>query len=273
MITDDVLLRTWLHNRPATTARAYRADIAALLRAAGKPLAGITLADLQNWSDTMRTLAPATRHRRLAAAKSLFRYAYDNGAFDHDASRALRVGKPEMLAAERSLTAEQVGAMLAGERDPRRHAALRLLYICGLRASEACALTWANMTRRARGAGEVAVLGKGGKRRMLAVPAELWRELVALNPQPDLFEPVLPGRDGKKLSVDALDRLVKRAARRAGLPRISPHWLRHACASHALDKGCPPHVVQRDLGHASLATTTRYAHAKPGQSSASYLVR
>ena len=67
------------------------------------------------------------------------------------------------------------------------------------------------------------------------------------------------------------DRL-RAAAARAGLPAtVSLHWLRHAHVSHALDRGAPAHLVQATVGHASLTTTSRYAHARPNDSSARYL--
>jgi Phage integrase family len=66
--------------------------------------------------------------------------------------------------------------------------------------------------------------------------------------------------------------IVRRAAQRAGVfDRVSPHWLRHAHASHALDHGAPIHLVQATLGHGSVATTSRYVHARPGDSSARFL--
>jgi len=77
---------------------------------------------------------------------------------------------------------------------------------------------------------------------------------------------------GGPLSRVQVHRIVKSAAKRAGLkPNISAHYLRHAHCSHALDRGAPVHVVQQTLGHASLTTTTRYSHARPGDSSARYL--
>ena len=60
------------------------------------------------------------------------------------------------------------------------------------------------------------------------------------------------------------------SAARAGV-KASPHWFRHAHASHALDRGAPVHLVATTLGHASLATTSRYAHARPGESSGDFL--
>jgi integrase/recombinase XerD len=64
---------------------------------------------------------------------------------------------------------------------------------------------------------------------------------------------------------------VKLAGRRAGLETVSPHWLRHAHASHALDRGAPIHLVQATLGHANINTTGRYLHARPKESSSRFL--
>jgi hypothetical protein len=67
-------------------------------------------------------------------------------------------------------------------------------------------------------------------------------------------------------------KILRNAAEQAGLDGpISPHWLRHAHASHALDHGAPIHLVQATLGHSSVATTSAYLHARPGDSSARFL--
>ena len=74
------------------------------------------------------------------------------------------------------------------------------------------------------------------------------------------------------LDPSQVHRIVKAVAKRAGLSdAVSAHWLRHAHVSHALDAGAPAHLVQATVGHASLATTSRYAHARPSDSSARYL--
>ncbi|MBP5977846.1 site-specific integrase [Brasilonema sp. CT11] len=54
--------------------------------------------------------------------------------------------------------------------------------------------------------------------------------------------------------------------------KVSPHWLRHSHASHGLDTGSPPQLVQQTLDHASLETTSKYAHAKPNDSSSLYVM-
>jgi integrase/recombinase XerD len=77
---------------------------------------------------------------------------------------------------------------------------------------------------------------------------------------------------GGHLDASQVRRIVYAAAREAGIEkRVSPNWLRHAHASHALEHAAPIHLVQATLGHASLATTGRYLHARPTESSSFYL--
>ena len=67
-------------------------------------------------------------------------------------------------------------------------------------------------------------------------------------------------------------RIVRKAARRAGITKaVSPHFLRHSHASHALDRGAAISLVQVTLNHSSVATTGRHLHARPSDSSSRYL--
>jgi len=121
----------------------------------------------------------------------------------------------------------------------------------------------------------VSVWGKGEKERAVLLTEGTWRELLALRSADALpDDPVFRSRHGTPLSPTQAWRVVKAAAGRAGLekaPDFSPHWLRHAHASHALDRGAPISLVREGLGHASLATTSRYTHARPGDGSGRYL--
>jgi len=77
---------------------------------------------------------------------------------------------------------------------------------------------------------------------------------------------------GRHLDRTQVYRIVANAALRAGIQgKVSPHWLRHAHASHSIERGAPIHLVQQTLGHASVATTSRYLHARPNDSSSLYL--
>lgn len=273
---DKAVLLCWLHGRPEHTRRAYHADLARFYAHARKPLTAVTLADLQAYADALAAagLASATRARMLNAVKSLLSFAHETGYLPSNAGRALRLPAVRTRLAERIPSEEDIVALLAGEADPRNHALMRLLYVGGLRLAEACALQWRDLQRR-DAAGQVSVWGKGGQERTVVLTGGIWRELMALRPadaRPD--DPVFRSRRGGALSSTQAWRVVKNAAARAQLPAaeaLSPHWLRHAHASHALDRGAPVSLVRECLGHASLATTSRYTHARPGDGSARYL--
>jgi integrase/recombinase XerD len=245
--------------------------IAALQQFIAKPLCLTTLADLQAWDGTLAHLAPATRHHRLAAAKSLFAFAVATGAIDKDPGASLRAPRAQSMAPERILTEIEVARMIGAETDARARGALRLLYFTGMRNAELCDLRWRHLTPARKGGGaEARVTGKGNKTRVVMIPRDLWRELLELAPGAKPDAPVIPGRNGEPINERALHRLVRHAAARIGTA-ASPHWLRHAHASHALDHGAPVQVVQKTLGHASLATTSLYVHMRPGDSSSAYI--
>ena len=101
----------------------------------------------------------------------------------------------------------------------------------------------------------------------------MWQDLLSLDAPANPDAPVFRSRTGKALDRSRVLRIVQEAAKRAGVDGdVSPHWLRHAHATHSLERGAPIHLVQATLGHASIATTSRYLHARPSQSSAQFLV-
>ena len=114
---------------------------------------------------------------------------------------------------------------------------------------------------------------KGGKPRTVKLPVPVWQELARVRPEPPVgpvFASRRAGRADRPIRPNTAWRWCERAGRRAGV-KLSPHFFRHAHASHALDRGAPIHLVATTLGHASLSTTTKYAHARPGESSGDYL--
>ena len=117
------------------------------------------------------------------------------------------------------------------------------------------------------------VSGNGGLERTVRVSAATWQALTQLRqPGDGPDDPVFRSRRGGPLSTVQAWRIVRQAARTAGLAQpVSPHWLRHAHATHALDRGAPLHLVQATLGHRSVATTGRYLHVRPQESSSRFL--
>ena len=268
--SDEHLVALWLHGRSAGTQRAYSADLAAFLAHAQRPLHAVTLGDMQAFQDTLACLATATQARRLSAVKSLLSFGHKTGYLPVNVGAAIRLPKVKQTLAERILDVEAVLHMLALERKPRNKALLRLLYLGGLRISEARGLRVRDLSVR-DDAGQVTVFGKGGKTRAVLLKASMWQDLAALrSAEPDAA--LFRSREGGALDPSQVHRIVKAAAKRAGLSlAVSTHWLRHAHVSHALDRGAPVHLVQATVGHTSLATTSRYAHARPSDSSSRYL--
>jgi len=269
---DQYVVELWLHGRSPHTQRAYRADVARFLAFVATSLPTVTLGDLQAFADALaqQDLAPSSRVRTLAAIKSLLAFGQRTGYLPLNVGAAFKLPAKKDRLAERILSETQVHRILALELSKRNQALLRLLYAGGLRVSELAVLRWRDLQPR-DDAGQVAIFGKGGKTRVVLLPISVWQELEGLGHGP-AEAPVFRSRRGGHLDPSAVERIVQKAATRAGIVgKVSPHWLRHAHATHALKRQCPIHLVQATLGHASVATTGRYLHARPTDSSARYL--
>ena len=269
--TDEKLVELWLHGKSRHTQRAYRLDAERFLSFVARPLRAVTLADLQAYADSLSG-APATRIRALSAVKSLLTFGQRTGFLVLNVGAAVKLPPNKDTLAERILDEADVHTLLAREPGRRNRVLLRLLYRAGLRVSEIAGLCWRDAHARDDG-GQVTVFGKGGKTRTVLLPSDVWRDLVSLRGEAGLDDPVFRSRRGSHLDPSAIFRIVRHAAERAELEamgKVSPHWLRHAHATHALERGAPINLVQATLGHASVATTGRYLHARPTDSSARY---
>jgi site-specific recombinase XerD len=225
--------------------------------------------------ETERHNNPRTRNLRLTAIRSLFTYA----ALRHPEHAAL-IQRVLAIPAKRFdkqlvafLTATEIDALLAapdrtrweGRRD---HALLLLALQTGLRLSEITGLNCADVTL---GTGaNVRCLGKGRKHRAVPLTSpthevlRVW--LAERGGQP--HEPLFPTRTGRRLSADAVQRLVHGhavvAARRCPSiqpERLHPHVLRHSCAMALLHAGVDTAVIALWLGHADIRSTNIYLHA------------
>src|ERR1035438_9300105 len=270
--SDDQLVAVWLHGRSPHTQRAYRADVARFRRGAGKPLPCVTLTDLQAFADSIFELAAASRYRILSALKSLLAFGHRIGYLPFDVGRALRLPGVRNRLTERILPEAEIHRMLSLEPKERNRVLLTLLYASAVRVSELCGLCWRDVQANGDG-GQITVFGKGDQTRSIQLPASVWKNLEKWRGDAGDDQPLFPScKRGGSLKPLAVLRIVRQAAVRAGIDlAVSPHWMRHAHASHALDRGAPIHLVQATLGHASITTTGRYLHARPKDSSGRFL--
>ena len=266
----------------AATRRSYASDLEQLvewLAVRGLTLDGLDRRAVRAYSADLgrRGYAPATLARKLSTLRGLCRFLAERGVLGADPTRLLP-GPRRRRRLPRVLTEAEVEALLAaangsGPLALRDRAILELLYGCGLRSQEVVALELGDLKA---GQAQLIVHGKGGKMRIVplgeeaasAVRRYLDRgrgSLVAARPSDagaatEEPKPLLLSHRGRALLTSDIRRLVVRYCRRAGLDAASPHMLRHAYATHMLERGADLRVIQELLGHASVSTTQVYTH-------------
>jgi integrase/recombinase XerD len=264
--------------RSANTIAAYRRDLGsycAWLTTQGATVLDVTHAQLVGFVGVRRNSGAATSSiaRQLAAIRMLHRYLSIEGArLDDPAAELEGVRVPSGL--PKPLSEAQVTSLLDAVvvTEPIHRgdlALIELLYATGARISEAVGLSIGEIDLDAR---LVRLFGKGGKERIVPFGStasdalEEWfsprgRALV----MPDQWrrrgdaEAVFLNTRGGRLSRQAAWQMIKKYGVRAGIgDQLSPHVLRHSCATHLLDHGADLRVVQEMLGHASVSTTQIY---------------
>jgi len=279
-------LLTWLaveKGRAPGTIAAYRRDLLDFqgwLTDNDRTLADVAEPDLQAWVGDLRRrgLAPATVARRVVAVRSLFRFRVIEGQAEVDPGADLeRPRVPQSL--PKALTEAEILRLLdavVGD-DPvarRDRAVLEVLYGTGLRISELVSLSLSDIDL---GGGLLRAFGKGSKERVVPLGGHARRALVAwLSPagrgelEPERWarradaDAVFLNQRGGRLSRQGAWGVVRRYGEQVGLDgRLSPHVLRHSCATHMLDRGADIRAVQELLGHASISTTQIYTKVSP----------
>ena len=235
--------------------------------------------------DGRRRLAASSVARAVVAVRSFHRFCAREGLVERDPSE--EVGAPRVPAGiPKALDEDEVDRLLhavTGDepRAQRDRALLELLYGTGIRISEAVGLDVDDLDLDE---GTLRVLGKGSKERVVpigrgarvAVDAYLrdgrlvLRRGRARRTVRDADAVVLNARGGR-ISRQSCWAIVRSAGERVGLDaRLSPHVLRHSCATHMLDHGADLRVVQELLGHASISTTQVYTKVSPERLRAAY---
>ncbi len=275
--------RSWLahlrHEKKYSihTCKAYGRDVAALLAALaeirGGPLGlqDISLLDISEWRAAFahhaaRGLTARTQARMLAALRAFLRFLERRQGIENPALALLRTpvvgrGVPRALAQSdiRRLFAQDASDGSPDWIGLRDRALFLLLYGCGLRISEALAITKAGW-----GSGEVLrVVGKGGRERVVpvlpVVREAVARYLAALPVAVTPDEPLFRSRRLRPLTPRSVQARMMALRRRLGLPEsLTPHALRHSFATHLLQEGADLRSIQELLGHASLSTTQIY---------------
>ncbi|HUP28718.1 MAG TPA: tyrosine recombinase XerC [Usitatibacter sp.] len=253
----------------AHTLAAYSRDAQLLLAFAGpRPLAELGGADIRRFVATLhgKGQAPRSLARVLSSWRGWFAWLLRHkevaanpcvGVKPPRAARKL----PEVLSPDEAV--RLMGVEDATPLGIRDRALFEITYSCGLRVSEATGLDVGSLDAAS---GEVRVLGKGSKARIVPVGTAAidaisrWlpvRSTLAAPGESALFV----GKSGRRMAPREVQRRIKRWALAAGLQiDVHPHMLRHSFASHVLQSSGDLRAVQEMLGHASIASTQVYTH-------------
>ena len=220
------------------------------------------MADIENWRAARLAAgdSPGSVQLRLSAVRTLYKALARAGKVGSNPAEYVKSPRPKATTADsvmgRVVFPEQMnvvlGKLAADPRGLRDRALLLTLYLLGLRVSEAAGLDWEDW----RG-DTLTFRAKGGQARELSLPAPLKEALAKLGDSPERTGPMFAAA-GARLTVRAIQKMVGVRLRAGGLPGLSPHALRHSCATVAAIGGSSPFAIQDQLGHASQRTTAIY---------------
>jgi integrase/recombinase XerD len=230
-----------------------------------------TIRNYISWCRNSR-LSSRTISRRISTLRGFFRFLLAENYIDSDPTSMIEHPKQGRVL-PKILSVKEVDALLGVSEkwdngkplEARNHVMLHLLYATGLRVSELVKLPLVSFNRHS---GNLRVLGKGGKERLVPIGEQarvlLEEYLDHVRPQllhgktgPSLFVT----RRGKAMTRNRYWQILKEITRQAGINKdISPHSLRHSFATHLLENGADLRSVQLMLGHSDISTTQLYTH-------------
>jgi integrase/recombinase XerD len=246
------------------TVEAYVADMRLLVERTGTHPAHLTEEDLKKYLDDLREVrrvAPSTFVQNVSAIRFFFTHVVQR---EFPILSEARPRRRRVLPAV--LSVGEVQAVLHALRVPTLFTLCTMLYGCGLRRSEGLALT-AESVDRARGMLHIHD-SKGGSDRLAPMPPRVLEILdrhlqqTGIASGPLFLSRLIPGR---VISEDSLGKALHAAAAAAGIGKpVTPHGLRHAYATHLLERGVSLRLIQQFLGHRNIETTTLYTHLTDG---------
>jgi integrase/recombinase XerD len=225
-----------------------------------------TMTDYRAYLQQMLGLKPNSVNRSLISLKRYFAWLLSTGHLKHDPAKVVKlVG--EDVSAPRHLEDQEEQALVAAVTESgslRDRAIVLLLLHTGLRAQELCILTRAHV-RLGKRSGTISVRGKGNKEREIPLNATARAALLAYDPSlttplDDSTPLFLSEKRHAQLTGRGLGYIVKKYAERAHIYDVSPHALRHRFG-YRMAASVPLHRLAQLMGHHSLDTTMRYAHA------------
>jgi len=274
------VIETWLaelanqRRQSPHTISNYRRDLHKLQELAGEtPLADLRVYHIRRFLAQLHAggLSGRSLGRMLSAWRGYFAWLGKNDAIEANPCTGIRPPKspkrlPVALPVDETMRLLECGNTSGDERlICRDQAMFELFYSSGLRLAELAALDIEALDI-ALSEGEIRVLGKRSKTRIIPVGSKAREALVAWKTvRRSLADPeekaLFVGLRGHRLGCRAIEERLRQRAVQQGLPaHVHPHMLRHSFASHVLQSSGDLRAVQEMLGHASIASTQIYTH-------------
>jgi site-specific recombinase XerD len=219
-----------------------------------------TTRDVRNYSVMrLQKVTPTKVRNDQKALRSFFNFLENEGFWLNNPTKGLQLLKTKKVIRQ-APEKEHVDQLLRAWDGQDGRLKFRLFIILfldtGMRINEACTLKLANVSLDQL---EVKVMGKGGKERIIPISpmtADLIREYLQRNPSVTKNAYLFPynGEQGYQ-SKHNLERTFRRLCKKLGIPKITPHMLRHYFATYALRNGAKLEVISKILGHSSVAIT------------------
>lgn len=245
----------WLGEFASSNTRdSYQRNIGRLFELVDKPLPEMTRHDLLMFRQSLidKGMGANSRNQAMSAVKSLFKYVSecDPTYLPRNVAASLKLERFESALKYVPLEEETASIFRDVEMHPLDLLAIKFLYYSGIRASELCALKWTDFSESGLTI-QVRIEGKGGQVYHTDIPRGLYRELFEMRGNKERVFPFTRRQ---------VYRMVKNAGEAVGINNLSPHCLRHACATHLARAGVQEHVIAEHLGHRNTATTRKYFH-------------
>jgi integrase/recombinase XerD len=258
------------------TLQAYACDLMDFYNwlAPATPVSELSTATLKNYLEHMvaeRKLAVASVKRRLACLRGFFRRWAELGHVP-DPFNGWRLKLPRRKQLPRALSRNEISSLLSvsqqllrleDRRDIALRIAIRIMVSTGVRVGELCGLHVEDISPDGA---SLRIHGKGSRDRVAYITdigfrAELQDLVLARRLAAGASAPLFVNRHGNKIKPQSIRLKLRRVAEQAGLPRrVTPHMLRHTAATLLIETGVDIRIVQRLLGHSSIATTEIYTH-------------
>jgi len=260
---DEFLLYQQLRGRRQCTLASYKSFLDRFFRIVHKQPTQLTVQDIRRFlmAENSKGNKQSTIATKIAILRSFFDWLEREEYIDKNPMR--RIDTPRVPpASPKYLTHDEMEALREASTKLLDRLIVEMLYSSGARVSELVALDWDDVdivNKRA-----TIRDGKGGKSRVVPISikaARLLKRYRDTRHDDNLW--IFQSRHSRRMVRETVERRISALGKKAGIQkRVTPHRLRHSLATHLLEAGMPIDMIQKVLGHASIATTQIYARTQ-----------